>query len=114
FFLHSLLKQEKVQCILAGNIIFMPVFFSNKGTAVQIAKKLSLLQQRGPPCKAISFKQLAVTKLANCQESLAKGVTSSKILAKMPAPIPAPQAPQKPQTPPGICAERCSTSCKTF
>src|SRR5699024_1398618 len=60
----------------------------------------SLLQQRGPPTSPIASSALAVILCDNPKFSPPRGVEPVIIETNIPALIPAPQAPQKPQAPP--------------
>ena len=71
-------------------------------TASRTAVKVSLLQHLGPPISPMASSALAVIRLESPQDFPARGVAPVTMLMKMPALTPAPQQPQKPQTPPGI------------
>lgn len=59
------------------------------------------MQQRGPPTLPINSKDLDVIRLERPQGSCERGVLAVTIDTNIPLLIAAPQAPQKPQTPPG-------------
>ena len=66
----------------------------------------SLLQQRGPPTSPICPSESAVILCDSANGSLAKGVDFEIMDINMPELIPAPQAPQNPQAPPGTLLPR--------
>ena len=69
--------------------------------AVRMERNESLLQQRGPPTVPIRSRAFDVIKWDRAKGSTASGVDFEIIETNMPVLIPAPQAPQKPQVPPG-------------
>ena len=66
----------------------------------------SLLQQRGPPISPICPSDLAVILCDSANGSFAKGVDFEIMDINIPELIPAPQAPQNPQAPPGTLFPR--------
>ena len=81
-----------------------------KSTAAWMARWALRLQQRGPPTAPIRARAWDVIPLARPQGSPAKGVAPVAMETYIPALIPAPQAPQKPQAPPGTWLPRRSIS----
>ncbi len=79
-----------------------------------IDRNESLLQQRGPPISPISSSDLAVILCDNANGSFSKGVDFEMMDINIPELIPAPQAPQKPQAPPGTLFPRFIISIKAL
>ena len=69
-------------------------------------RKESLLQHLGPPISPIALSDLAVILCDSAKGSCASGVELEMIEINIPELIPAPQAPQKPQAPPGTLFPR--------
>ena len=77
-----------------------------KSTAARMARKESRLQQRGPPALPMASSARAVMRLLRPQGSRARGVDCVTMARNCPVLTPAPQAPQKPQAPPGTALPR--------
>ena len=73
-------------------------------------RKESLLQQRGPPISPIRSRDLAVIMCDRAKGSFVSGVDFEMMETNIPELIPAPQAPQKPQAPPGTFLPRFISS----
>lgn len=86
--------------------ILMPSVSSENLAASSMAIRVVRLQQRGPPISERRSRMRAVSFIGMPQASLFSGFDPVTMLAKMPAPICAPQTPQAPQTPPGTFLER--------
>ena len=74
--------------------------------AERMERKESLLQQRGPPIAPMLPRDFAVILCDRANGSFAKGVDFEIMEINIPELIPAPQAPQNPQAPPGTLFPR--------
>ena len=83
-----------------------PSFLLQNSTAARIAVYESRLQQRGPPYLDISDSAREVISFESDQGSPANGVEPVTMDTNIPVLIPAPQAPQNPQAPPGTLLPR--------
>ena len=80
--------------------------FFRKINGSEDRKEESRLQQRGPPTAPMAARDLAVIRWDKEKGSCERGVDPEMMETNMPELMPAPQAPQKPQAPPGTLFPR--------
>lgn len=97
-----------------GLSISMPKCAFTKSTAERIEIKESRLQHLGPPISPILLSDSAVIRCERAKGLFFNGVDSEMIEINMPELMPAPQAPQKPQDPPGTRLPRLIISTKAL
>ena len=111
--MHWLFFLKCVQMI-SGFSISTPSCSFAKSTACRMERKESRLQQLGPPISPMAARDRAVILWDRAKGSTLRGVEPEAIETNIPELIPAPQAPQKPQAPPGTFFPRFIISPKAF
>lgn len=107
--MHCLLDEVWVQMISDLSIL-MPVTSSAYSMAVRMDIYELRLQHRGPPVSPSRANEREVIRFECPQASSARGVEAVMIDINIPVLTAAPQAPQKPQAPPGTLLPRLTIS----